>query len=100
MEDVKIFFEYSTFLVLEDCYYIPNFIRNLVYVGCLKRQGYYVSLDDLVFINMNNKIICYGWESNNLYFVQLKTCILNDTENVNNERNIIQLKNSNNDTYL
>ena len=80
VKDVKIYFEHSKFLVLKYCYYILNFTRNQISIGCLKRQGYYVSLDDLIFISMNNKIIFYCWESNNLYFVQLKICSLNDTK--------------------
>ena len=72
--DVKIYFEHSKVLVLKDCYSIPNFTRNLISFGLLKRQGYYVSLYDPIFISINNKIICYGWKSNNLYFVQLKYC--------------------------
>ena len=58
--DVKIYFEYLKFFVLKDCYYIPNFTRNLISIGFLKRQCYYISLDDPVFISFNNKIIFCG----------------------------------------
>ena len=46
-------------LVLKNYCYIPNFTRNLISVGCLKRQGYYVSLDDSIFISMKNKIVLW-----------------------------------------
>ena len=70
--DIILYFGHSEFLVLKDCYYILNFIRNLISVECLKKQGYYVSLNDPIFISIYNKVVCSDWKLNNLYFVQSK----------------------------
>ena len=68
--DIILYFGHSEFLVLKDCYYILNFIRNLISVECLKKQGYFIEWS--CFISIYNKVVCSDWKLNNLYFVQPK----------------------------
>ena len=47
-------------LTLEDCLYIPNVHRNLIYATYLSKHGYCVILKDNVVIKKDKVFICSG----------------------------------------
>ena len=47
---VVLFFENNRILCLEDCLFVPNFKRNLVYVSCLVEHSLTVQFNSLVSI--------------------------------------------------
>ena len=53
--DVHLHFDGCRILVVNDCYYVPKFRRNLVLVSCLFEQDYLVTFNKNAIINKNNK---------------------------------------------
>ena len=43
--EVHLYFDESMVIILRDCFYVPNFKRNLISVACLFKDSYYVSLN-------------------------------------------------------
>ena len=48
----------SRVLILEDCLYVPNVCRNLIFATYLGKHGYYVILKDNVVIKKGKVFIC------------------------------------------
>ena len=84
-------------IILKDCFYVPNFKRNLISVACLFKDSYYVSFNKNVVICKNKSHICSGWMENNLYFIKPKMYSLLNTEVDNNSK---RLKTSQSDKDL
>jgi len=96
--DVHLYFDSYRSLFLRDCFYVPQFKRNLISVACLFKDSYSVSFNNKVVIRKNKSFICDGWMQNNLYFIKPKMDSLLNTEVVNNSK---RLKTSHsNETYL
>ena len=83
--EVHLYFDDFRFIVLKDCFYIPNFKRNLIFVACLINDGYSVSFNKSITIFKNKSLMCNGWLQNNLYFIQPKSYSLLNTE-IGNKR--------------
>ena len=47
---IVLFFENNKTLCLEDCLFVPDFKRNLVYVSCLVEHGLTLQFNSLVSI--------------------------------------------------
>ena len=43
--EVYLYFDEFRMIILRDCFYIPNFKRNLISVACLFKDSYYVSFN-------------------------------------------------------
>ena len=56
-------------LTLEDCLYIPNVHRNLIYATYLSKHGYCVILKDNVVIKKDKVFICFGNIVDGLYIL-------------------------------
>ena len=50
----------SRVLILEDCLYVPNIHRNLIFATYLGKHGYCVMLKDNVVIKKDKVFICFG----------------------------------------
>ena len=59
----------SKFLILEDCLYVPNVRRNLIFATYLGRHGYYVILKDSVVIKKDKVFIWPGNIVDGLYIL-------------------------------
>ena len=57
------------FLILEDCLYVPNVRRNLIFATYLDRHGYCVTLKDNVVIKQDKVFICSGNIVDGLYII-------------------------------
>ena len=47
---VHLYFDEFRMIILRDCFYVPNFKRNLILVACLFKDSYYVSFKKKVVI--------------------------------------------------
>ena len=98
---VVLIFENNRTLCLEDCFFVPNFKRNLVFVSCLVEQGLTVQFNSLVSIRSKSSFICSGDLMNNLYFLSPLSYDINAIEIVENEHNHLAKKRKvSNETYL
>ena len=59
----------SKVLILEDCLYVPNVRRNLIFATYLGRHGYYVILKDSVVIKKDKVFIWPGNIVDGLYII-------------------------------
>ena len=59
----------SRVLILEDCLYVPNVCRNLIFATYLGRHGYCVILKDNVVIKKDKVFICSGNIVDDLYII-------------------------------
>ena len=59
----------SRVLILEDCLYVPNVRRNLIFATYLGRHGYCVILKDNVVIKKDKVFICSGNIVDDLYII-------------------------------
>ena len=59
----------SKVLILEDCLYVPNVRRNLIFATYLGRHGYYVILKDSVVIKKDKVFIWPGNIVDGLYIL-------------------------------
>ena len=97
--DVHLYFYNYRNLILQHCFYVPKFKRNLISVSCLFKDSYLVSFNEKVVIRKNKSFICSRWMQNNLYFIKPKMDLLLNTEV--NDNNSKRLKTSySNQTYL
>ena len=64
---VVLFFENNRTLCLEDCLFVPDFKRNLVYVSCLVEHGLTLQFNSSVSIRSKSFFICFGDLMNNIY---------------------------------
>ena len=58
--DVHLYFDNYRSLILRDCFYVPKFKRNLIYVSSLFKDSYVVSFNEKVVIRKNKSFICSG----------------------------------------
>ena len=96
--EVHLYFDEFRMIILRDCFYVPNFKRNLISVACLFKDSYYVSFNKNVVICKNKSHICSGWMENNLYFIKPKMYSLLNTEVDNNSKRLKTFQS--NKTYL
>ena len=61
----------SRVLILEDCLYVPNVRRNLIFATYLGKHGYCVILKDNVVIKKGKMFICSGNIVDGLYILLL-----------------------------
>ena len=54
---------------MEDCLYVPNVRRNLIFVTYLGKHGYCVILKDNVVIKKDKVLICFGNIVEGLYIL-------------------------------
>ena len=54
---------------MEDCLYVPNVCRNLIFVTYLGKHGYCVILKDNVVIKKDKVLICFGNIVEGLYIL-------------------------------
>ena len=59
----------SRVLILEDCLYVPNVRRNLIFATYLGKHGYYVILKDNVVTKKDKVFICSGYNVDGLYII-------------------------------
>ena len=81
MGDITLNFNNSKYLVLKDCYYIPIFKRNLIYVSHLIRQEYSVYFDNEVSVFKNKGLICTDYHTSNFFYLQPNIFSLHNIEN-------------------
>ena len=79
--DITLNFDNSKYLVLKDCYYIPVFKGNLISVSSLIRQWYFVYFDNDISLVKNKGLICTGYHTNNLFYLQPNILSLHNVEN-------------------
>ena len=80
-------------LELENCYYMPKVIRNIVSIPLLLKQGYVMDVTSTgCSIMLSNEIICSGIFNNGILTLSLDNSVFN----VNNKRK----RDSFNDTLL
>ena len=84
---------------MQNCFYVPKFKRNLIFVSYLFKDSYLVSFNDKVVIRKNKSFICSRWMQNNLYFITLKIDLLLNTEMNDNKYKRLKTSHSNM-TYL
>ena len=98
---VVLLFDNNRTLCLEDCLFVPDFKRNLVYVSCLVEHGLTLQFNSSVSIRSRSSFICSGDLMNNLYFLSPLSYDINDIEIVKNEHNDLAKKRKvSNETYL
>ena len=54
---------------MEDCLYVPNVRRNLIFATYLGKHGYYVILKDNIVIKKDKVFICSGNIVKGLYIL-------------------------------
>ena len=54
---VELSFDNNRTLVLLDCFYVPNFKKNLVSVSCLIKHGLIVQFNSLVLIRSKYEVL-------------------------------------------
>ena len=86
--DVYLYFDQFRFILLKDCFYVPNFRRNFISVACLIKDSYSVSFSKRVDIRRNKSFICSGWMDGNLYLIKPKMYSLLDTELIDNSKRL------------
>ena len=59
----------SSVLILEDCLYVPNICRNLIFATYLGKHGYCIILKDNVVIKKGKMFICSGNIIDGLYIL-------------------------------
>ena len=59
----------SRILILEDCLYVPNVRRNLIFATYLGKHGYCAILKDNVVIKKDKVFICSGNIVDSLYIL-------------------------------
>lgn len=74
----------SRVLTLEDCLYVPNVHRNLIYATYLGKHGYCVILKDNVVIKKNKVFICSGNMVDGLYILTPDKHVLYNSKLDNN----------------
>ena len=72
----------------KDCFYVPNFKRNPISIGCLIKYSYLVSFNKIVVIFKNKSFLCSSWMDDNLYFIKLKMHSLLDIELIDNSKRL------------
>ena len=72
MGEVHLYFDEFRMIISRDCFYVPNFKRNLISVSYLFKDSYYISFNKKVVICKNKSHIYSGWMENNLYFIKPK----------------------------
>ena len=98
---VVLFFENNKTLCLEDCLFVPDFKRNLVFVSCLVEHGLTLQFNSLVSIRSKSFFIYSGDLMNNFYFLSLLSYDIKVIEIVENEHNHLAKKRKvSNETYL
>ena len=64
-------------LKLEECYYVPNIVRNIIFIPLLLQQRYKISVKSSgYYILYNNKIFRHGCFINGLLTLKLNNKIL------------------------
>ena len=97
---VVLFFENNRTLCLEDCLFVLDFKKNLVYVSCLVEHGLTLQFNSSVSIS-KSFFICSDDLMNNLYFLSPLSYNINVIEIVENEHNHLAKKRKvSNETYL
>ena len=92
----------SIVLMLEDCLYVPNVRRNLIFATYLGKHGYCVILKDNVVIKKGKIFICSGNIVDGFYILTPNKQELYNFE-LDNDSHVKSLKRkfpSTNDTYL
>ena len=92
----------SRVLILEDCLYVPNVRRNLIFATYLGRHGYCVILKDNVVIKKGKMFICSGNIVDGLYILTPDKHELYNSE-LDNNSHVKSLKRkfpSTSDAYL
>ena len=88
-------------LYLEDCLFVSDFKRNLIYVSYLVEHGLTLQFNSSVSIRSRSSFICSGDLINNLYFLSPLSYDINAIEIVENKNNYLAKKrNVSNETYL
>ena len=98
---VVLFFENNRTLCLEDCLFVPDFKRNLVYVSCLVEHDLTLQFNSSVSIRSKSFFICSDDLMNNIYFLSPLSYDINAIKIVENEHNHLAKKRKvSNETYL
>ena len=78
--DLSLSFSNNSVLVLHDCLFVPDFIKNLISVSKLCNDGYSVSFNKTyVSIMKENEVVTCGTLVNNLYHID---CVVIQVDNV------------------
>ena len=88
--------------ILEDCLYVPNVRRNLIFATYLVKHGYYVILKDNVVIKKDKVFICSGNIVDGFYILTTDKHELYNSE-LDNDSHVKSLKRkfpSTHDAYL
>ena len=96
-------FNNSKYLVLKDCYYTQVFKRNLISISRLIRQRYSIYFDSNIFVFKNKGLICTGYHTSILFYLQPNILSLHNIENDDAQVESSHKKakvNINNETYL
>ena len=98
---VVLLFDNNRTLCLEDCLFVSDFKRNLVYVSCLVEHGLTLQFNSSVSIRSRYSFICSSDLMNNLYFLSPLSYDINAIEIVENEHNHLSKKRKvSNETHL
>ena len=72
-------------LDLEETFVVPSFRRNLIYVSCLDKYGYFCSFGNgMVSLYLNSSVIGTGSLIDKLYKLNIKTSNGNETLHLSN----------------
>ena len=67
-------------LDLEETFVVPSFRRNLIYVSCLDKCGYYCSfINEMVSLYLNSSVIGIGSLTDKLDKLNIKASNVNET---------------------
>ena len=86
--DVHLYFNEFRFILLKNCFYVPNLKRNLISVACLIKDSYSVSFNKTIVIRKNNSFIYSGCMDSNLYFIKPEMYSLLDTKLIDNSKRL------------
>ena len=99
---VELSFDKNRTLILEDCFLVSNFKRNLVFVSCLIKDGLTVQFNSSVSIRNKYSFICSGTLLNGLYFLSHMSYDINVIESINDDEHdhLSKKRRFSNETYL
>lgn len=65
-------------LELENCFYVPSLIKNIVSISCLNRIGYHLTFsNNCCYITLNGVLYGTGTLSNGIYTLDVSSDVLN-----------------------
>ena len=99
VEVMKLYFG-NKFILLRDCFYVPELNKNLVLVSTLIEHGYSIIFNESVSVYKNNILICSGTKEKNLYKITPNLNTLLNTEFINDEHIPKRVKLDVNEIYL